>query len=346
MGGINLLKFKRYIVALFLITILTLIPSCNNNTKTIKEIKYDFGIISTIAHKESSVISYYNLEGELKKKENLKLAWLGMGFGSFGDNDKSIYVKVDNKNGTIFALNKQSGEYKLYDLSYNALTIYADDAFIYYSNSNTQVSTISKFNIKENTIKEIKFEKSIITAIYPYQEHIYVTAISKKDDSVILYILDKNTLEVKYKVINKLNCNIFRIHGTHDRVYFANNGQWNNGMGSNILTEYNIKTNSFYEYKLNCNYLYDIWEYNGSLIITHLNPPETKGKNVTLFNLETKELKDIELENDLINCTIKDDVFISCDKDYAYLYSIPEFKLINKFKVRIKGHYITTIFKN
>lgn len=339
------MKFKICIAILFLVIILMLI-SCTNSIKTVSEIKYDFGIISTIAHKESSVIRYYNLDGELKKEEKLKLAWLGMGFGSFGENDKSVYIKVDNKNGTIFALNKRNGEYKLYDLSYNSLTMHADDTFIYFSNSNTKESTISKFNIKDNTLKEIKIEKAIVSTIYPYQENIYVSAISREDDSVILYIIDKDTLEIKNKIINKLNNSIFRMYGVNDKIYFANNGQLDSGSGSNILTEYDIKTNSFHEYELNYDFLYDIFEYNGFLIITHINLPESKGKGVTLFNLETKELKNVELENDLINCTIKSDVFISCDKDYVYLYSLPEFKLIKKVKVSVDGHYISTLFKN
>lgn len=336
---------KTYRTLLIIIMIL-LLAACNysKNNKNNNEIIYDFGVISTISNKDQSTISYYTFDGELVKRQNIKLAWLGISFGSFGETNKFIYTKVHNKNGTVFALNKTNGDYKLYDLSYNPLTMFAEDDVIYLSNSNTRFSTISRFNVIKEELKEIEIEESITRSVYPYKNNLYVSLLTKEGESYI-YILDKDTLKIKDRIKNEISETIFHIHGINDKVYFANSNEPSlYGKGSNILTEYDINSQEFEYYDLDYDYLYDVKEYKDSLIITHLNPPTSEGKNVTVFNLHTKEIKSFTLENDLKESAIKDDKFLSCDKKYMYIYNLPDFTLINKIDISVPKQHVTTLF--
>lgn len=341
----NVFFIISFIVLVIAIIIIFLFSNHSKANTSIsgEELIYDFGIISTIAHMEKSVISYYKFDGELVKRQKLKLAWLGMGFGSFGETDEFVYTKVDNKNGTVFELNKKTGDVKLYDLAYNSLTMYADDNYVYYANSSTEKSTISKFNPSNEELKELEMGKTITLAVYPYKENIYVSSLNR-DMSAYIYILDKDTLEIKEKIYNDVSSGHNHIYGVGDKVYFANNRAVNDMDGSNILSEYDITSNEFNTYELDYEYLYDIHEYKGTLIITHVEIPGRLGNRVTVFDLKTKEIKGVALENNLEHSTIKDDLFISMDGEYAYIYSLPDFKLLNKIYTDVDGYYETTLF--
>lgn len=335
---------KSILVISITLLLILLFTSCAKEVKP-EKIEYDFGVIYTVAHKEKSIINYYTWDGNLVKSEKLHLAWLDMGFGSFGETNENIYVKVDNKDGTIWRLNKENGLHNLYDLSFNSLTISAEEDIIYFANSNTSVSTISKYNVTTNQLGEIQLDKSITSVVFPFRENLYVSTYSKKDKSTLIYILDKDDLSIIDKFKNPLNSNIFRINGTGEQIYFANSSDFDSGNGINILTEYNIVENKYTNYTLETDYLYEIFEYEDNLIITHLNPPLSEGKVVTLFDLKQKSFNTISLENNLLHCTIKDDMFITCDMEYIYIYNLPSFQLLNKFPIAIDGYYISTLFR-
>lgn len=341
----NLYK-KYWIIAFIAVVVLASYIYIRGDLKTKESLEYDFGVVLTKAHEKDSVISYYRKNGELVLSQHIPLAWLGISYGSFGDNSTNLYTKVDSEDGTIFELDKDTGTYKVHEAGYNAMTVFADADYVYYANNSSEEATIYKYNPDTKEERKLKILGGLVTSVYAYKDNVYAACFFDEqgtEGESYIYIIDKDNFEVKRRELDQTTRSIRRVIGMSDKVYFANNMEYEQDEYRGVLTIYDIDNDVFEDHYLEYGNLYEMFAYNEEIIITHVDM-HSGGRHITFFNPYSNESRVIKLDHMFKKAAINGQYFIVSDLQRIYVYRLKEFELVSSINIDNDQHYMTTIF--
>lgn len=109
------------------------------------------------------------------------------------------------------------------------------------------------------------------------------------------------------------------------------------------INDKTIETISFDQY-----YPLDLAVWDNILIVSHFDLVKREGGSISIYNLETKELNNIELGHDVEQMTINENVIYILSDKIIYQYELKDMNLYLKCKTQIKKsneeNYLSGIF--
>ena len=109
------------------------------------------------------------------------------------------------------------------------------------------------------------------------------------------------------------------------------------------INDKTIETISFDQY-----YPLDLAVWDNILIVSHFDLVKREGGGISIYNLETKELNNIELGHDAEQMTINENVIYILSDKIIYQYELKDMNLYLKCKTQIKKsneeNYLSGIF--
>lgn len=147
---------------------------------------------------------------------------------------------------------------------------------------------------------------------------------------------------------------IDRFSGTHYKaILFDNNILFSNSVDSgdhpcNTVCIYSINDKTIETISFDQYYPLDLAVWDNILIVSHFDLVKREGGSISIYNLETKELNNIELGHDVEQMTINENVIYILSDKIIYQYELKDMNLYLKCKTQIKKsneeNYLSGIF--
>lgn len=359
----HIIKITVYIIS---ITCLLICSGCTSSKKEKltdpkNVISSDFGLVETTATADKSFISFYNDKIEKIGESEVKYGEMGSFFSPPQVYKNNMYVipqGIDRIRDLKFIFNYDlnSGKTKKYDLDlYSMNSFCIDDTYLIGVNTINFDSNISRLNIGENSLKKITIQKEYVSEIFLNDKKLYAFSRIKTTTGrkAYLYVIDAEKMEIQRK--DELNTWGYSIQGICkiDNILFLPNGiqtssDGKTSMPSNILTKYETQNNTYTNILLQYESPFQIVQYKRKLFISHYDPVQSKGKNITIFDLDTKEQKSITMKYDLGQIAIKKDKLYTINVDgNMQIYQINadySFSLLREKNIKTKKNESTYFY--
>lgn len=205
------------------------------------------------------------------------------------------------------------------------------------------------FSLK-NTRASEKIEGVYVSKLLCSKDMLFAFATTKngKEMNSYIYIYDAEELSFDEKI------DITNYGGTHYKaILFDNNILFSNSVDSgdhpcNTVCIYSINDKTIETISFDQYYPLDLAVWDNILIVSHFDLVKREGGGISIYNLETKELNNIELGHDAEQMTINENVIYILSDKIIYQYELKDMNLYLKCKTQIKKsneeNYLSGIF--
>lgn len=176
----------------------------------------------------------------------------------------------------------------------------------------------------------------------------FATTKYGKEMNSYIYIYDAEEPSFDEKI------DITNYGGTHYKaILFDNNILFSNSVDSgdhpcNTVCIYSINDKTIETISFDQYYPLDLAVWDNILIVSHFDLVKREGGSISIYNLETKELNNIELGHDVEQMTINENVIYILSDKIIYQYELKDMNLYLKCKTQIKKsneeNYLSGIF--
>lgn len=190
----------------------------------------------------------------------------------------------------------------------------------------------------------------IVSKLLCSKDMLFAFATTKygKEMNSYIYIYDAEELSFDEKI------DITNYGGTHYKaILFDNNILFSNSVDSgdhpcNTVCIYSINDKTIETISFDQYYPLDLAVWDNILIVSHFDLVKREGGSISIYNLETKELNNIELGHDVEQMTINENVIYILSDKIIYQYELKDMNLYLKCKTQIKKsneeNYLSGIF--
>ena len=176
--------------------------------------------------------------------------------------------------------------------------------------------------------------------------HLLKSALRRYDSNDYIYDAEELSFDEKIDITN--------YGGTHYKaILFDNNILFSNSVDSgdhpcNTVCIYSINDKTIETISFDQYYPLDLAVWDNILIVSHFDLVKREGGGISIYNLETKELNNIELGHDAEQMTINENVIYILSDKIIYQYELKDMNLYLKCKTQIKKsneeNYLSGIF--
>lgn len=221
---------------------------------------------------------------------------------------------------------------------------------IYTCNTLNGDSYINKCSKENNQVVSEKIEGVYVSKLLCSKDMLFAFATTKygKEMNSYIYIYDAEELSFDEKI------DITNYGGTHYKaILFDNNILFSNSVDSgdhpcNTVCIYSINDKTIETISFDQYYPLDLAVWDNILIVSHFDLVKREGGSISIYNLETKELNNIELGHDVEQMTINENVIYILSDKIIYQYELKDMNLYLKCKTQIKKsneeNYLSGIF--
>lgn len=225
-----------------------------------------------------------------------------------------------------------------------------NDKNIYTCNTLNGDSYINKCSKENNQVVSEKIEGVYVSKLLCSKDMLFAFATTKygKEMNSYIYIYDAEELSFDEKI------DITNYGGTHYKaILFDNNILFSNSVDSgdhpcNTVCIYSINDKTIETISFDQYYPLDLAVWDNILIVSHFDLVKREGGSISIYNLETKELNNIELGHDVEQMTINENVIYILSDKIIYQYELKDMNLYLKCKTQIKKsneeNYLSGIF--
>lgn len=211
-------------------------------------------------------------------------------------------------------------------------------------------SYINKCSKENNQVVSEKIEGVYVSKLLCSKDMLFAFATTKngKEMNSYIYIYDAEELSFDEKI------DITNYGGTHYKaILFDNNILFSNSVDSgdhpcNTVCIYSINDKTIETISFDQYYPLDLAVWDNILIVSHFDLVKREGGGISIYNLETKELNNIELGHDAEQMTINENVIYILSDKIIYQYELKDMNLYLKCKTQIKKsneeNYLSGIF--
>jgi len=208
----------------------------------------------------------------------------------------------------------------------------------------------SKCSKENNQVVSEKIEGVYVSKLLCSKDMLFAFATTKygKEMNSYIYIYDAEELSFDEKI------DITNYGGTHYKaILFDNNILFSNSVDSgdhpcNTVCIYSINDKTIETISFDQYYPLDLAVWDNILIVSHFDLVKREGGGISIYNLETKELNNIELGHDAEQMTINENVIYILSDKIIYQYELKDMNLYLKCKTQIKKsneeNYLSGIF--
>lgn len=208
----------------------------------------------------------------------------------------------------------------------------------------------TKTSKENNQVVSEKIEGVYVSKLLCSKDMLFAFATTKygKEMNSYIYIYDAEELSFDEKI------DITNYGGTHYKaILFDNNILFSNSVDSgdhpcNTVCIYSINDKTIETISFDQYYPLDLAVWDNILIVSHFDLVKREGGSISIYNLETKELNNIELGHDVEQMTINENVIYILSDKIIYQYELKDMNLYLKCKTQIKKsneeNYLSGIF--
>lgn len=314
------------------------------------------GVIETSGNSKKSRIYFYNQNLEKTATLPLEYASLGSIFYNPVIYEDELYLIPQGKTNVkdekkVLKIELKSGNQKIYEINQLAMnSICVNDKNIYTCNTLNGDSYINKCSKENNQVVSEKIEGVYVSKLLCSKDMLFAFATTKygKEMNSYIYIYDAEELSFDEKI------DITNYGGTHYKaILFDNNILFSNSVDSgdhpcNTVCIYSINDKTIETISFDQYYPLDLAVWDNILIVSHFDLVKREGGSISIYNLETKELNNIELGHDAEQMTINENVIYILSDKIIYQYELKDMNLYLKCKTQIKKsneeNYLSGIF--
>lgn len=343
----------------------------DKNTKTVfKDAfdgQYELGVIETTEQKNKSIISLYHKELEKVHVMSYPFRDMAPSFAPPIRYQDAMYVAPCGVGGQrkvelIFAFNVKTGESTEHDMGISAMNAFSvtDDHLFGVNTMNAPAaSTIAKRNKETGERTTLEIPQVLIQSIEANHDTLIAIGTllpspSNPDEADDPYAPERKAYLYEIKVADMSIQHQYDIPGQgvyhqgllihQDHVYFSSSRD-ENEVPNSVSSIFSLQTKTFEHIPLPAEEPSQIIQYGNRLFIVHCNFVQGEGNQTSIYHLDTKQIKLIELEHAIYQLAIKDDMTdilgdpldadYSGKQDHVYQYRLhgDALEFINKVDV-------------
>ncbi|MBS4539704.1 hypothetical protein GOQ27_14615 [Clostridium sp. D2Q-11] len=333
---------KRLIIILMVVISVLLLFACDTEKeKTEYNKDYSVGVIETTEQKNRSRLTFYDIDLAKVNSIEYNLGSMGSYFYPPKVFDNYMYVVpqgIGNRKEktVIFELNLETGETKEYDMGLQNMNSFCiTDKYIFGVATWNHTSIIARYDKNLKEIKTLEFSEIFIELMEPTDDNLMAFGGSKVESYLYKIDIEKLRIEKEYNIIE---------HGlVHegavvigDDLYFTNTTKQGDGkedLENDTMSVFHMNDETFEKIQLESDSPSHIIEYNNKLFIVHCNLVIGEGNEISIYDIETKEIELIELGHNVCQIEIQDNILYAIDYEknlYKYILSEDKLELENQ----------------
>lgn len=341
---------------LFALSLTVLITACNRHSAADADAfkNAHLGVVQTTQNANLSYISFFDASLNFVGEKKIE-------YGDMGDdtrlplvNGDSMYtvpLGLGNSKELKIALqfDRETWKYKTLPIKQQGTLMFCvENENLFTTNTFNNQGTVTKCNTKTGALETWSMDGVIMSSLNCYDGILYAwgTQPENNADQPYLFIFETSHLKLikKISIENSGSCQYASIK-KGDYIYFSNNYTAFQEQQGNILSRYNIKTDSIENIRLNDSSPYQIFEYKDKLYITHCNPMFHRGNKITIYDCRTGTQTLVTMKNTLVQSELQGDLLYSRDDKNLYIYDINTLELKNKKNIDIPRREDDMLFR-
>lgn len=299
--------------------------------------EFKFAVVQTSSVKLKSYISFFDENLNQISSMKINCGGLSQCWDFPKINDGKVFMNVKGTDlwikSQIAEFNLANGKYRLHNVHQKFNTCFAVDGKNIYAANCTTNTNIIKYEIDSHKIKKLVIPNMYITHMKIYDNKLFSFGnFSVTKPNAFIYMINPDTMQI-IKSIDITQCGLGQYDSVKicDDIFFTNysqlkNEEWLSEIDSNILGKYNLKTGETEKIILNAPCPKQILRFENKLIISHEDWHQN-GKYLSIYNLNTREKKLIEIENSPYQIYLYKNKIYSIDRKKIYRYDANTFKL-------------------
>lgn len=327
-------KFTCVIVSLLLL--ITCITGCKENTPPeIQTENISIGVIETKGDKDTSRIIFYDSDMNELGALPLEYATVGNIFYSPLVIDDTLYVipqgqanKKDAK--TVLEISLSNLEIKTHTIAQLAMnSVAANERFVYTCNTFNGISYINKCNRNTGKTESIDIPATYISKLLFVKDRLYAFGTIDTENVMHseLYVYDEDLNLLDKTDISKYGANQYKALEQNGNIYFTSLTDQNDNPISTVGV-FNTSDFSVEKIQLTMEHPLDLAIHDGKLYVTHFNVVQLIGGGLSVYNLETGEVKDYTFEHGAEQMLISNGYLHILSDWKIYRYDLSDMELI------------------
>lgn len=345
--------FMRKKLAAAILLAVSLTAGCGKEPVNLE--KACVGVVETNSYREKSRLLIYDENLSQLTDVPLKYASVGSIFYNLFVDQQELYVipqgSADRKDEKkALQINLTDLKKKTYDIEQPAMNdICADETYIYTCNTLNGDSYINRCRKEDQSVKTQTIAQMHVSKIVCADGRIYAFGTKKAEHAFRSYIiiLDEELRQTDQIDISECGSSHYKAIVCDGNIFFSNNLDANEESG-NTVSIFSIKDKTIDTIVLNQNCPWDLAMFQDFLIISHYTIGNQKNGCISLYNLDTQEVREYPLEHVAEQMTIKEDNIYILAKNCLYQYKITEggIEYIKELPIDLlrDGNYCSGIF--
>lgn len=299
------------------------------------------GVIETNGYSEKSRLLIYDENLTEISEVPIKYASVGNIFYNPIVYNNELYIipqglanKKDEQK--VLKINLSSLDEDIYNIEQLAMnSICTDKGYIYTCNTLNGDSYINKCSKIDQSVNVQIVKQTYISKIVCNDDILYAFGTVKEEKTLksYIYVFDENLYLIEQIDITEYGSSHYKVIVQDGKIFFSNSLDYKDSP-CNTVGVYSTSDKTISTIQLEQNYPLDLVFYNNVLIVSHYDLVRREGGSISLYDLDTKEIRNYQLDHGVEQMTInKDNIYILSEK-IIYKYKIKELSL--EFKNMIK----------